>query len=99
VVENEVMSPNELLKALKWYLEKSGETERAVALVFGRLKQVVRTEPSLGPRGTVSARSNKQVGLQSRRGTRGSTTGLSAAKAFLRFRQWRGIPRETSFHI
>jgi hypothetical protein len=35
VVENEVMSPDELLKALKRYLEKSGETERTVASGIG----------------------------------------------------------------
>ena len=35
MVENQVMSPDELLKALKRYLEKSGETERTVASRIG----------------------------------------------------------------
>jgi hypothetical protein len=42
VVENEVMSPNELLKALKRYLEKSGETERAVASRIGINHHILR---------------------------------------------------------
>jgi transcriptional regulator with XRE-family HTH domain len=35
MVEIEVKSPDELLKALKRYLEESGETERAVASRIG----------------------------------------------------------------
>ena len=42
VVENEVMHPNELLKALKRYLEKSGETERAVASRIGINHHILR---------------------------------------------------------
>ena len=42
MVENEVMSPDELLKALKQYLEKSGETERALASRIGINHHILR---------------------------------------------------------
>jgi|HubBroStandDraft_6_1064221.scaffolds.fasta_scaffold657871_1 hypothetical protein len=42
VVENEVMSPDKLLKALKRYFEKSGETERAVASRVGINHHILR---------------------------------------------------------
>lgn len=42
VVENEVMSPDKLLKALKRYFEKSGETERAVASRVGISHHILR---------------------------------------------------------
>ena len=42
MVENEVMSPDKLLKALKQYLEKSGETELAVASRIGINHHILR---------------------------------------------------------
>jgi hypothetical protein len=35
VIENELTSPDEVLKALKRYMKKSNETEHAVAALIG----------------------------------------------------------------